>query len=53
MPYNPPPQRGEKSGSAGKVAANHSVAVLLLGALIALVVLRHVYGVAALSVGTR
>jgi hypothetical protein len=50
MPYNKP--RGSEADSGSGLAANHSVAVLVLVALVALFALRHVFGTVAVSAGT-
>ena len=54
MTYNGPTSRGGAQPSKGlSIAANHSVAVLVLAALVILWALRHVFGTVTVSAGTR
>ena len=53
MPYNAPNRGGAQSSGGLSLAANHSVAVLVLAALVILWALRHVFGTVSVSAGTR
>lgn len=52
MPYNAP-QRGGQPSKGLSLASNHSVAILVLAALVILWALRHVFGTVTVSAGTR
>lgn len=51
MPYNTP--RGAQPSKGLSLASNHSVALLVLAALVILWALRHVFGTVSVSAGTR
>lgn len=53
MPYNRPNRESAQTGSKLSIASNHSVAVLLLAAVVILWALRHVFGTVSVSAGTR
>lgn len=53
MPYNAPTGRGGQPPKKLSVAANHSVAVLVLAALVLLWAMRHVFGTISVSAGTK
>lgn len=54
MPYNSPGNRGSGQQSKGfSLNTNHSVAVLVLAALVLLWAMRHVFGLASVTVGTN
>lgn len=52
MPYNAP-RNGGPQAKGFSLAANHSIAVLVLVALVVLWALRHIFGTVAVSAGTK
>lgn len=53
MPYNAPNRGGAQASGGLSLASNHSIAILVLAALVILWALRHVFGTVSVSAGTR
>ena len=53
MPYNRPNRDSAQPSKGISLASNHSVAILVLAALVILWALRHVFGTVTVSAGTR
>lgn len=49
MPYNSPASRGGQQSQGFSLAANHTIGLLVLAALVILWALRHVFGTFAVS----
>jgi len=52
MPFNAPNRGGAQTGGFS-LASNHSIAILVLAALVILWALRHVFGTVSVQAGTR
>jgi hypothetical protein len=53
MPYNAPQRGGGQPAKGLSLASNHSIALIVLAALVLLWALRHVFGTVSVSAGTR